>query len=279
MKTTNNNYAKIAKEKSILKEFSNSKFSRIVYLDDKDEFQIQIFNPEKHTIGVQISLNDVGMSNMLVLKPGERVWLERYLDTVKKFKFSTYKIDGSEEAQNATEYNGLVKVSFYKEITKRPDIVVRPLSGQIIYGSPNFNISTSTWLNTDLNSSITADLNGSITNAVSSAAATMDCCTTALYNCKNTLNDVVYETTSSLAPFNSKPIETGRIEEGSNSNQKFEYVNNEFQSYPFRTETIKIMPKSTKPISVNDLQKIYCYQCGRKLKTKYKYCPYCGAKQ
>ena len=265
MKTTNNNYAKIAKEKSLLKEFSNSKFSRIVYLNDKDEFQIQIFNPEKHTIGVQISLNDVGMSNMLVLKPGERVWLERYLDTAKKFKFSTYEIDGSEEAQNATEYNGLVKVSFFKEITKRPDIS-RHISSQLIYyGSPNYNISTSTWSN--------ADLNGSI-----NATATMDCCTTALYNCESTLNDVVYETTSALASFNSKPIETGRIEEGSNSNQKFEYVNNEFQSYPFRTETIKIMPKSTKPVSVNDLQKIYCCQCGRKLKTKYKYCPYCGAK-
>lgn len=266
MKTTNNNYVKIAKEKSILKEFSNSKFSRIVYLDDKDEFQIQIFNPEKHTIGVQISLNDVGMSNMLVLKPGERVWLERYLDTAKKFKFSTYEIDGSEEAQNATEYNGLVKVSFFKEITKRPNIFIRPgvLDSQIIYGSPDFNISTSTWSNADLNSSITA-------------SATMDCCTTALYNCKSTLNDVVYETTS--ASFNAKPIETGRIEEGSNSNQKFEYVNNEFQSFPFRTETIKIMPKSTKPVSVNDLQKIYCCQCGRKLKTKYKFCPYCGAKQ
>ena len=253
MKTTNNNYAKIAKEKSILKEFSNSKFSRIVYLDDKDEFQIQIFNPEKYTIGVQISLNDVGMSNMLVLKPGERVWLERYLDTAKKFKFSTYEIDGSEEAQNATEYNGLVKVSFFKEITKRP----------IIYVSPDLNISPSTWSNADLNGSITANLNGSITTdlngsisfGVSSAAATMDCCTTTLYNCKNTLNDVVYETTS--ASFNAKPIETGRIEEGSNSNQKFEYVNNEFQSYPFRTETIKIMPKSTKPVLVNDLQKIY----------------------
>ena len=263
MKTTNNNYAKIAKEKSLLKEFSNSKFSRIVYLNDKDEFQIQIFNPEKHTIGVQISLNDVGMSNMLVLKPGERVWLERYLDTAKKFKFSTYEIDGSEEAQNATEYNGLVKVSFFKEITKRPDIS-RHISSQLIYyGSPNYNISTSTWSN--------ADLNGSI-----NSTATMDCCTTALYNCKSTLNDVVYETTS--ATFNAKPIETGRIEEGSNSNQKFEYVNNEFQSYSFRTETIKIMPKSTKPVSVNDLQKIYCCQCGRKLKTKYKYCPYCGAK-
>lgn len=273
MKTTNNNYAKIAKEKSLLKEFSNSKFSRIVYLDDKDEFQIQIFNPEKHTIGVQISLNDVGMSNMLVLKPGERVWLERYLDTAKKFKFSTYEIDGSEAAQNATEYNGLVKVSFFREITKRPNIFVRPatLDSQIIYGSPNFNISPSTWSNADLNSSITTDSNSSIT-----ASATMDCCTTALYNCKSTLNDFVHETTSAIR--SAKPIETGRIEEGSNSNQKFEYVNNEFQSYPFRTETIKIMPKSTKPVSVNDLQKIYCCQCGRKLKIKYKYCPYCGAK-
>ena len=245
MKTTNN-YASIAKNKSLLKEFSNSKFSRIVYLNDNDEFQIQIFNPEKHTIGVQISLNDIGMSNMLVLKPSERVWLERYLDTAKKFKFSTYEIDNSEEAKNATEYNGLIKISFYNEITKRPSITLDDYKPKVWYCYDHSD--SNTWLNKNLNTTITCD---AVTSALSTA------------NYTSTTGGFVPEISSSLTANCS--IETGRIEEGSRSNQTFEYVNNEFQSYPFRTETIKIMPKSTKPVSVNDLQKIYCCQCGRKL--------------
>ena len=50
------------------------------------------------------------------------------------------------------------------------------------------------------------------------------------------------------------------------------------ESYPFRTEIIKILPESQKPVYSNDLQKIYCTNCGRKLKNQYKYCPYCGNK-
>ena len=43
-------------------------------------------------------------------------------------------------------------------------------------------------------------------------------------------------------------------------------------------EEIKILPMSEKPYTASDLQKIYCCECGRKLNTKYKFCPYCGTK-
>ena len=51
-----------------------------------------------------------------------------------------------------------------------------------------------------------------------------------------------------------------------------------FEYYPFSTEKIQILPSSQKPVTASDLQKVYCSNCGRKLNTKYKYCPYCGAK-
>ena len=73
-------------------------------------------------------------------------------------------------------------------------------------------------------------------------------------------------------------IETGRVEEGSYSNQKFSYVNYDFEDYPWKIETIKILPLSRKPYTQEDLQKRYCSNCGRKLSPKHKFCPYCGTK-
>ena len=55
-------------------------------------------------------------------------------------------------------------------------------------------------------------------------------------------------------------------------------IDMEFNPYPYLTEVIKILPESQKPFTKEDTQKVYCSNCGRKLKTKYKYCPYCGAK-
>ena len=88
----------------------------------------------------------------------------------------------------------------------------------------------------------------------------------------NTYNKALYKTNV------NNTIETGRIENGSYSNQKFETVNNEFENYPFKTEYIKILPKSRKPYTTSDLNKIYCTNCGRKLNSKFKFCPYCGEK-
>lgn len=83
MKIMNNNdkLAKIAVNKSLLKEYSNSSNERIVYMQDGTEFQIQIFNPYSYVIGVSFKFNNNSESSqLLVLRPGERVWLDRYLN-------------------------------------------------------------------------------------------------------------------------------------------------------------------------------------------------------
>ena len=50
-----------------------------------------------------------------VLRPGERVFLERYLDTPNRFKFETYTVGGnSEEVKKAIELNGLIKIDLEK---------------------------------------------------------------------------------------------------------------------------------------------------------------------
>ena len=92
----------------------------------------------------------------------------------------------------------------------------------------------------------------------------------------------ITEPGSTMAVYNSdwhkdeKELETGRIGEGRHSNQKFNTINMEFEYWPFRTEMIKIFPESRKPYNSNDIQKLYCPNCGRKIKSKFKYCPFCG---
>lgn len=46
----NDKLAKLAIRKSLLKEFHNNENERIVYLNDGDEFQIQLFNPYQYII-------------------------------------------------------------------------------------------------------------------------------------------------------------------------------------------------------------------------------------
>ena len=75
-----------------------------------------------------------------------------------------------------------------------------------------------------------------------------------------------------------KSNEIGRVEKGGYSDQRFTTVNIDLEGWAFITETIKLLPKSQKPVYKEDLQKLYCTECGRKVKPKFKYCPFCGGK-
>lgn len=273
--------AKLAMNKSLLKEYSYNNYNRVVFLNDNDEFQIQLFNPKSKKIAAKIYINDVALSNMIVLKPGERVWLERYLDKAKKFKFSTYEVDSSAEAQNAIRNNGNIRIKFYDEYRYK-----------VSYSSYDFEKFFKTD-NNYLNQKYNHISNDSVVNTVRSFCnsvvtnnstptmfkgdvncATMDC-----YEVKSTALTDCYEVNPTSLTFSANTIETGLIEEGSHSNQKFQNDYTDFESWPFREEVIKILPVSQKPYSSDDLNKIYCYNCGRKIKSKFKYCPFCGAKQ
>ena len=96
------------------------------------------------------------------------------------------------------------------------------------------------------------------------------------FTTNNVSDSIKSVSTKSMAK--SKSIETGRIEKGNYSNQKFQTVYNDFEYFPFKTESIHILPQSAKPVYAHELKKIYCTNCGRKLNNKFKFCPYCGAK-
>jgi hypothetical protein len=289
----------IAVNKSICKEYSTSSNPRTVYLESGQEFQIQLFNPHKYTIGAKIYINGERIPNTLVLNPGERVWLERFLDTAKKFKFSTYEVDGNDsDVKEAIKDNGLIKVEFYKEVRKK--------------SYPDNKITWQTYDNTNKidynkykkdyrwdNGAITATLNDYTYDTKSTALTGQilcsdDLCTTHAYYSKAFSEPTATASIGSITTANyscdctgisstatsitlePSSIETGRIDEGSNSSQEFQDVYKDFEYFSFVTEKVKLLPISQKPFTANDLQKIYCSECGRKLNTKYKFCPYCG---
>lgn len=260
--------AKLGVNKSLLKEYSNNEYSRIVYMKDRQEFQIYLFNPYEYSVGVDILLNGSSLNNKIVLRPGESVWVERYLDSPHKFSFNTYFVNGNnKDVQEAIVKNGFVEINFYREKEAANNWWKNPLENVTwtYYQSPTFtndNSFNAKYINTE----------NSIYPSCSSCSA-----------------NTSITTTASTIPFNSSingsknakntnKLETGRIEKGGYSKQKFSSVMMDFESFPFKVEKIKILPESEKQISPNDLKKIYCHQCGHKIKDKFKFCPYCGAK-
>ena len=286
--TKNENCAHIALNKSRQKEYSTKKWEspkenswkqneyRTVYLENGDEFQIELFNPYHHNIGISITFDGEKEGNqLLILKPGERFWLDRYLNNPKRFMFSIYNVEKTEEAKEAISENGKVTIKFYREkkqenpkITWRSNINCIDWEdypcdwwddNKITYYNSSIKTSTD---NKSFNPTLRCSFNCSDYSNISSFSSSVP---TANYSASSTDLD--------------NTIETVRIEEGSQSNQHFHETNQEFESWPFKTEIIKLLPKSQKPVTTAELTKKYCYNCGRKIKDKFRFCPFCGADQ
>ena len=272
----NDNLVKIAVNKSLLKEFLvNSQ--RTVYMNNGTEFQIQIFNPYTYSISASISINGVEMPNQLVIKPGQRIWLERYLNEARKFLFETYEVNGeSKQVENAIKHNGVIEIKFYKE-KKQNNIYISSTSipsTTWTYFNDCLNVPTDVSSNTYSSNALTTTL-GADNLSIPSAKL---CSSFVINDVSDSIKAVSTKSSSTKSITKSKSIETGRIEKGNYSNQKFQTVYNDFEYFPFTTESIHILPQSTKPVYAHDLKKIYCTNCGRKLNNKFKFCPYCGTK-
>jgi hypothetical protein len=251
----NEKMAAIAVDKCLLKEY-DTKYGRTVYLDNGSEFQIKLFNPYNYTVGAEIFINGKSLRDILVIRPGQIVWLERYLQESRKFKFDVYEVDTDNEAvRKAIKENGQITVKFFKEVEslkyELPWYYERSITDTYDYtASTNVN----NWAQPTLTTSNISTL----------------CC----LNATSDSSPVYSLRASSL----DTKQETGRIEKGGHSSQRLTSTNIDFESYPFATEEIKLLPKSQKPVYKGDLEKMYCPECGRKIKSKFKYCPFCGEK-
>ena len=258
----------ITKSKQRLKQHIDT-----VYLNNGDEFEIELYNPTQNKVLAKIEMNGKSIGNGIILRPGERIFLERYLDEAKKFLFETYIVNGNnEEVQQAIANNGDVVVKFYNE-----DI----LPTRTFYGSGNtLTINNPSWhVNHTTPFTYTTHNTLGGTSIPTHGTFTTTSMNT-FYNSSLTSSNSNIKTFVSKEPPISplRSLETGRVEKGSNSDQSFTYDNSLFYSYPSQTNWWKIKPQSTKPLVKEDLV-TYCTECGSKRKKDtHKFCPHCGTK-
>ncbi len=229
--------AHITKKKSRLKIYNGN----TVFLGDKDNFEFEIHNPTQKSVLCKIKLNGEYISTSgIVIRPGQRVFLERFLDTNNKFEFSTYEVKDTSANRTAIDLNGDVRIEFYNEQTYQPN-----------YGSTLTSVGcvvNTTTHNTD------SPYYGNST-----------------FTTSNSTPMAYYSNTSSV----SNTIETGRVEKGEKSKQQFTNSYQNFEYFVSCQIIYKILPLGVKNKTTDEV-KHYCTECGIKTKSKYKFCPSCG---
>jgi len=244
-----------------------------IYLDNGQEFEIEIFNPLTESVLADIRLNGNSISKTgLVVRPGQRVYLDCFVDDKKKFVFQTYEVDGSQWSIEAIADNGLMEVFFYKEqaVTLQdwsnrfhkvivheyhplyypvyPAIYHRPYyysgySGTILCsGTASINTTNGTY------NTINGTSNGYLVNN-SVTTGTINTNTSSFLG--STLSgDASYYTSPS-----NVSIETGRVEKGEKSDQQFTSVDMEFEKNYIHHLVYQLLPVSRKPKYVKEMQK------------------------
>ena len=113
--------AKICIGKNEIKHYVNVSGTyyedKTAYLKNGTEFSIELFNPTTENVVCVFEINGSKDDlNGLILAPGQRIFLDRYLSENKKFLFETYKVEaGNKQVEKAIKNNGIVNVQFFKE--------------------------------------------------------------------------------------------------------------------------------------------------------------------
>ena len=236
-------YAHITVNRNRVKNYGNT-----IYLKNETSFEIELWNPTKDKVLAFIQIDGKLISEKgIILRPGERIYLERWINTPHKFKFSTYEIENNLENKKAIEENGKISISFHQEstinYTNTSSFPIQP------YDYPTLPYQQPYQQNYPF--TITS---GTTCNLVSS---------------NRNLTQVTNYTAS---------IETGRTETGESSSQKLVSGSGSFNSWASNTVNWQILPESSSHINSQKIRS-YCTECGTRVRaTSWKFCPSCGNK-
>jgi len=221
-----------------------------VYLNDGEEFQIELHNPLTECTLADIKLNGNSISKGgLVLRPGERFYLDCFIDDKKKFIFSTYEVEDTDDSMESIAKNGLLEVFFYKESAKSID---RSRLNRVIverhYYPYHTGWQTTPWYTTPNIYCNTGNIGTTFTNTGSNTTYSSNS-----VNLTN-LNLTSGSFDSRTTPINSTSIETGRIEKGDKSDQKFDEVDMDFDNFYISSTILELLPESRRPIETKELK-------------------------
>jgi hypothetical protein len=227
-----------------------------VFLKDGQNFEIELYNPKQNSVLAKISINGQAISSSgFILRPGQRVFIERFIDEAKKLVFSTYEVSDTSQNMKAIANNGTVEVSFYDEYVPFYNSMYWYNSTGQPYQGLNFTTTGNVGIGCS-NPTSTLTIGGTTTN-------------NAFYSSTNM---------NVAGSFSTNTIETGRVEAGPSSSQSFSTAYGNFNSWASSTQTIKILPTSHRPVENSEVRN-YCTNCGsRAKKSTWKFCPSCGSK-
>ena len=264
--SVSNPTAHVTKRKSRLKVYGGVN----LYMNEGETFEIELYNPKTNSILAKIKLNGKYISSTgIVIRPGQRLFLERFLDTNNKFVFTTYEVEDNRPNRDAIAFNGNVEIEFYDESTK--PIYPHLVGGSWGTGWTTINTGTP-WLGGNI--TYTSNSMGVPTSNVNSFYSNTTPEGPNIRSKFDTSNTLLNGKSRNLK---SQTLKTGRIEKGESSDQSFTTVNEEFSSYVLHRVVYKILPTGTKNSEVKDIVN-YCSQCGKKQKKEFKFCPSCGNK-
>jgi hypothetical protein len=236
--------AYVSVNKNRLKIYEDNKY----YLSNGTNFEIELVNNDNKKYLVEIYLNEQSIGS-IIIGANSHNYLERYIDNNRKFQLNTFDIDDVDETKEAQERNGSIQIYFYPQISlNHPSFEGR------ISSTNNLRINDTPRLY-NLHEITTGS---PVINYYSTTSDSLKSC--------------YYNTITSC----SSSIETGRINEGENSNQTFTYSSDKFEDRSTHSLDYQILPISLKPY---EGIKTYCSECGTKIRHKnWKYCINCGTK-
>lgn len=279
----------ITKNKQRVKQFNHN----LVYLKDGDNFEIELFNPKSIKVLAKIYLDGKLISSSgIIIKPGQRIHLERHIETNHKFVYKTYEVNGeNQQVQDAIKSNGELDVKFYDETVAtdyNSHFFYDPIysntcgCGTITTGGCGGcgGCGCSSGYATMSGNSTTTFAGPDLTYTTSNYSADVPTAFLSTTSLDSTPSPGTYKKPAKRlkSTVRSAKMETGTVEKGEVSNQEFTYSNDSFNYHVCNEIKWKILPLSQKPITSNEI-KVFCTDCGtRRKKQSHKFCPNCGTK-
>jgi hypothetical protein len=287
--SNNKAVCEITVNKNRRKKYKGQDGRHVVYMDDKQEFQLEFYNPTFKPVMAKIKFNGEYISTRgIVIRPGERVYLDRYIDEARKFIFETYTVGKSKSVEKAIAKNGLIDIDFFKE-----EEIKISTTGGLTWTTYNWPYGTGTsgdWTIGDTfttsntnnlqKTNISTNTDGISSNLMDySASAALPNMSTSTFS-RGIINKVNFSRKLKSTKSMKSTKETGRVGKGGYSNQDFKMVDNTFNTWSDYTIKFHIIPTSEEPITREKINKVrrYCSQCGSKVKPGDKFCNQCGAK-
>ena len=231
-------------------------YGSVIYMKSGAQYEIELWNLKTTRVLVNILIDGTLISsNGIVLNPGQRVYLERWIDTPKKFKFTTYEVENTSEVKEAIQHNGLIQVNFHDEQVKNYFPSWNSNEPYYLYMMSYGGTTVNNLYSTTTGSDRTLNLTSTNSNLVSGMTS-----------------DIFLNETAKGS------LETGRSEAGESSSQKLDSTTGDFNTWTSKMLTFQLLPESAKPVEADKIRS-YCTECGTRVRSSsWKFCPACGEK-